>query len=331
MAEVPRVRTTVVGSYPKIPDPPAPGRWRTSMEKLQRGEITAEAMRRVEEEVTLEALAEMAQAGIDLLTDGQIRWEDGQTYFTRALGGFSVNGLQRYFDTNVYYRQPIAAGEVAWRGPITVADYTFAAQNAERPVKPVVTGPFTLAVLSRDEFYGNRAQLVMALAAALNRELRALEAAGARTIQVDEPALLTHRSEFPLFRRAMDALWDGVKAERALYTYFGHIEGLYPAVLDLPVDVLGLDFVAGARNWDVLRQAKPTKNLGLGVVDARNTRMESPEQVAAACRRAAALAPDVELLVGPSAGLEFLPRKVARRKLEVLAEGARLAREGVAS
>ena len=73
------MKTTVVGNYPKIPDPPAPGRWRTSVEKLQRGEITADALHRVEEEVTAEVLAELDHAGIDVVTDGQIRWEDGQT------------------------------------------------------------------------------------------------------------------------------------------------------------------------------------------------------------------------------------------------------------
>jgi len=298
------------------------------MEKLQRGEIAPEDLRRVEDEVTAEVLAEMAGAGIDLVTDGQIRWEDGQTYFTRGLGGFSINGLQRYFDTNVYYRQPIAVGEVTWRGPITVGDYTFAAAHCARPVKPVVTGPFTLAVLSRDEFYGNQDQLVMALASVLNQELKALAQAGATLIQVDEPGLLVHRDRFPLFRRAMAVLWDGVDAQRALYTYFGHVEGLYPALLDLPVDVLGLDFVAGPRNWDMLRTAKFTKQLGLGIVDARNTKMETPEAVTAACRRAAALVPASHLHVGPSAGLEFLPRKVAQRKLEVLAAGVRGFREG---
>jgi 5-methyltetrahydropteroyltriglutamate--homocysteine methyltransferase len=324
------VKTTVVGSYPKIPDPPAPGRWRTSVEKLQRGEITAEDMRRVEEEVTAEVLAEMDRAGIDIVTDGQIRWEDGQTYFTRGLGGFSINGLQRYFDTNVYFRQPIAVGETTWRAPISVADYTFAAARSQRPVKPVVSGPFTLAVLSRDEFYGNQDQFVMALASSLNQELRALAAAGAPVIQVDEPGLLTHRDRFPLFRRAMDVLWDGVTAERALYTYFGHVDGLYPAILDLPVDILGLDFVAGAQNWNVLRKAKFTKQLGLGIVDARNTKMETPEAVADACRRAAEFVPADRLHVGPSAGLEFLPRKVAQRKLEVLAAGAGRFWEGAA-
>jgi len=324
------VITTVVGSYPKIPDPPSPGRWRTSVEKLQRGEIAPEELRRVEDEVTVEVLAEMAGTGIELLTDGQIRWEDGQTRFTRGVGGFSINGLQRYFDTNVYYRQPVAVGEVAWRGPITVKDYAFAAARCERPVKPVVTGPFTLAVLSRDEFYGNQDQLVMALAAVLNQELKALAHAGATVVQVDEPGLLAHRDRFPLFRRAMEVLWDGVDARRALYTYFGHVDGLYPALLDLPVDLLGLDFVAGPRNWDLLRTAKFTKQLGLGIVDARNTKLETPEAVAAACRRAAGLVPASHLVVGPSAGLEFLPRKVARRKLEVLAAGVRAFREGAA-
>ncbi len=322
--------TTVVGSYPKIPDPPSPGRWRTSVEKLQRGEIAPEELHRVEDAVTVEVLAEMAGTGIELLTDGQIRWEDGQTYFTRGVGGFSINGLQRYFDTNVYYRQPVAVGEVAWRGPITVKDYAFAAAHCERPVKPVVTGPFTLAVLSRDEFYGNRDQLVMALAAVLNQELKALAHAGATVVQVDEPGLLAQRDRFPLFRRAMEVLWDGVDARRALYTYFGHVDGLYPALLDLPVDLLGLDFVAGPRNWDVLRTAKFTKQLGLGIVDARNTKLETPEAVTAACRRAAGLVPASDLVVGPSAGLEFLPRKVARRKLEVLVAGVRAFREGAA-
>ena len=325
------VKTTVVGSYPKIPDPPAPGRWRSSVEKVQRGELTREDLHKVEDDVTAEVLHEQADAGVDLVTDGQIRWEDGFTYFARGLNGFTINGLQRYFDTNVYYRQPVATAEVSWRAPITVADYQFAASHSTRPVKPVVTGPFTLAVLSKDEFYGNLDQFVMALAASLNKELRALVAAGATVIQVDEPGLLTRREQFPLFRRASEALWDGITATRALYTYFGHLDGLYPAILDLPVDVIGVDFVAGPRNWEILRRARFTKALGAGVLDARNTRLESPDEIAARSRKAAEIAPAATLQVGPSAGLEFLPRRVARKKLEALVSGVRLANAGGAA
>lgn len=281
--------------------------------------------------MTEEVLREQADAGIDVVTDGQIRWEDGLTYFARGLTGFTIAGLQRYFDTNVYYRQPVATGEVAWRAPITVADYAFAAAKSTRSVKPVVTGPLTLAVMSRDEHYRSLDRFVMALAAALNHEVRALAAAGAALIQVDEPGLLVRRDQWPLFRRAMDVLWDGVGARRALYTYFGHVDGLYPALLDLPVDVIGLDFVAAReRNWDVVRRAPFTKKLGLGVLDARNTRMETPEDIAIACRRAAEFVSPASLHVGPSAGLEFLPRRVARKKLDALAAGVRLAKEGVA-
>ena len=281
--------------------------------------------------MTEEVLREQADAGIDVVTDGQIRWEDGLTYFARGLTGFTIAGLQRYFDTNVYYRQPVATGEVAWRAPITVADYAFAAANSTRSVKPVVTGPLTLAVMSRDEHYRSLDRFVMALAAALNHEVRALAAAGAALIQVDEPGLLVRRDQWRLFRKAMDVLWDGVGARRALYTYFGHVDGLYPALLDLPVDVIGLDFVAAReRNWDVVRRAPFTKELGLGVLDARNTRMETPEDIAVACRRAAEFVSPASLHVGPSAGLEFLPRRVARKKLDALAAGARLAKEGVA-
>jgi len=300
------------------------------VEKHQRGELTSDELRRVEDEVTAEVLAEMVQAGIDVVTDGQIRWEDPQTYFTRGLSGFAINGLQRYFDTNVYYRQPVATGEVGWHAPISVTDYQFAQTHSPRPVKPVVTGPFTLAVLSKDDFYGNLDQFVMALAAALNQELRALEAAGASLIQVDEPGILQHRERFPLFRRAMEALWDGIRARRALYLYFGPLHGLYPAILDVPVDILGLDFAPGSRNWEALHGTRFTKELGLGILDARNTRMETPEEIAAACRRACEIVAPSALHVGPSAGLEFLPRRVARRKLEALAAGVRRAEEGAA-
>jgi 5-methyltetrahydropteroyltriglutamate--homocysteine methyltransferase len=194
----------------------------------------------------------------------------------------------------------------------------------------VVTGPFTLAVMSRDEFYGNLDQFVMALAAALNAELRTLAQASPAMIQVDEPGLLIRRDQFPLFRRAMDALWEGVTSRRALYLYFGHIDGLYPAILDLPVDLIGLDFIAGDRNWEILGRSKFTKDLGLGIVDARNTRMETSAEVAAACRRAREILSTDSLLVSPSAGLEFLPRRVARKKLETLAAGVHTANGGAA-
>ncbi len=317
--------TTVIGSYPKIPDPPAPGRWRTTVEKFQKGQVSAEELRRVEDEVTLEVIREQVDAGVDLITDGQIRWEDGQTYFARRLRGFSIDGLQRYFDTNVYYREPVAEGEVAWAEPITVADFEFARRHSPRPVKPVVTGPFTLARLSRNRHYPSDRDFTLALARALNSELRALQAAGAEVIQVDEPALCAHKADYPLFAEAAALLTEGMTARLVLCTYFGDVAGLYPQILDLPFEVIGLDFVAGYRNWDVIRRAPFTKGLMAGLLDARNTRLETVEELVAAVRRLSEVVPFERLQLAPSAGLEFLPRGVARRKLARLVEAARAA------
>lgn len=321
--------TTVIGNYPKIPDLPAPGKWRSAVERLQKGQIDEAGLRQVEEEVTVEALQDQITAGIDLVTDGQIRWEDGQTYFARRLRGFSIHGLQRYFDTNVYFRQPVVEGEVGWTDPIVVEDFKFARAHSTKPVKAVVTGPLTLAALSQNSHYPSFRELTLAIARALNHELLALTAAGAEVIQVDEPALCQRKQDYPIFADAVRLLTAGVGAKKVLATYFGDISGLYPQLLELPFEVLALDFVAGYRNWDVLRQAPFTKELGFGILDGRNTRIEPVDEIVSAIERISKVVPPERLQISPSAGLEFLPRRAATKKLQRLAEATSAARRSV--
>ena len=321
--------TTVIGNYPKIPDMPAPGKWRSAVEKFQKGQLTEAELRQVEDEVTLEAIQDQVDAGVDLITDGQIRWEDGQTHFARRLRGLSINGLQRYFDTNIYFREPVAEGEIAWVEPISVRDFEFARRHSPRPVKPVVTGPFTLARLGRNAYYQSGREFVLALARALNAELRALQEAGAAIIQVDEPALCRYKQEYPLFAEAMTVLVDGVNTKKVLCTYFGDVDGMYPQLLQLPFEVIGLDFVAGYRNWDVIARAPFTKTLMCGILDARNTRLETVDEIGRAIRRITDVVPPDRVMVAPSAGLEFLPHGVAKRKLQRLVEGTRAASQAL--
>ena len=316
---------TVIGSYPKIPNLPRPGRLRNAISRLDRGVIGEEELRRVEDEVTVEVLEEQAEAGLDLVTDGQIRWEDEQTYLARKLAGVSINGLTRWFDTNMYYRQPVIEGAVARRDAITVRDYTFAVEHSAQPVKPVLTGPYTLARLSVDQHYGAVDALAGALAEALNQEAKALQEAGATLIQFNEPAILQHKEDFSRFATVCRRLVDGLTVETALYLYFGDVEGIYPQLLDLPFHLIGLDFVMGAKNEALLKSAPFTKKLGLGIVDARNTKLESADQIVERVRTlAAGVAPD-QVHISPSAGLEFLPREVAQEKLRRLAAGVRQA------
>jgi 5-methyltetrahydropteroyltriglutamate--homocysteine methyltransferase len=319
--------TTVVGNYPKIPNRPRPARLRNAINRFDRGEISLEELRAVEDDVTREVIDEQVEAGLDLITDGQIRWEDEQTYVARCLGGVSINGLVRFFDSNTYFRQPVVQGPLTWAGPITVNDYRFAAEHSPRPVKAVLPGPYTLARLSLDEHYRSLEGCVMAYADALNREALALQEAGAPVIQLNEPSILKHKADLPLFRRAIERAVEAVSTERALYLYFGDADGLYPQLLDLPIDVLGLDFVTSARNFELLKSMPFTKILGLGLIDARNTRMESAEQIVEWLRRVQETVPLERVHLSPNCGLEFLPREVAQAKLARMVEGARRAQE----
>ena len=315
--------TTVVGNYPKIPNRPRPARLRAAIARYDRGDISLDDLRKVEDEVTIEAIQEQVEAGVDIVTDGQVRWEDDQTYVARKLSGFSINGLIRYFDTNTYYRQPVVEGPVAWHGPITVDDYRFAAAHSSRPVKALLTGPYTLARLSANHHYPSLDALVMVLAQALHQEALALQAAGASIIQVNEPAILRHREDFPLFARALATMLEGVTAERALYTWFGDVAGIYPAILELPVDTIGLDFVMGGANWEVIRRSPFTKKLGFGIIDARNTRLETVEYIMGRVKEITEVVPPDRLYVNPSCGLEYLPREVAQAKLARMVEGVK--------
>ena len=319
--------TTVVGNYPKIgPGTQAPN-LRTAINRAERGELSSEELQGVKEQVTAEVILEQVQAGVDLVTDGHVRWDDGQTYLARAISGFSFSGLIRYFDTNTYFRQPVVEGLLKWSAPITVADYRFASSHSAKPVKAVLTGPYTLGRLARDQQYHDQRRLVLDLAEVLNQEARALQAAGAPVVQFDEPAIIKHKEDFPLFQEAMERLTQGLNPTLALYTYFGDISDMYPDFLKLPFQVFGLDYVMGPANWDVVHDLPSDVSLGLGVVNARNTRMETEEEIGEALRRIAPVASPENLYINPNCGLEFLPRETAYQKLARMVEGAKRALE----
>ena len=321
------MQTTVVGSYPKIgPGSRAPN-LRTAISRYQVDRISEEELRRIEDEVTAEVLEDQARAGLELVTDGHIRWDDPQTYFASKIGGFDLTGLLRYFDTNTYYRQPVAESKLSWNGPVSVSDYRFAAANSERPVKVVVIGPYTLAKLSRWPHYSELRDVVQDLARILNQEAKALSEAGASVVQFDEPAILRNKEDFPLFREAMSVLVKGVSTKTALYAYFGDISGVAGDFLSLPFDVIGLDFVTGAGNFDLMKGFPKDKELGLGIIDARNTKMETIDEIVGQIRRATSYVSIDRIHVSPNCGLEFLPRPNAYDKLVRMVEGVVKARE----
>jgi 5-methyltetrahydropteroyltriglutamate--homocysteine methyltransferase len=323
------MQTTVVGNYPKIPNKPRPARLRNAINKRDRGDLTDAELATVRDEVTAEVIAEQIEAGIDIVTDGQVRWDDDQTYVAGRFKGIEIGGLQRYLDTNTYYRQPEVTGEIKLDTPVLASDWTFAQSKSSRPVKAIVPGPYTLAALSLDKHYNSRAKLALAFAEALRGEVDALVAAGCKHVQVNDPVIVFHKDDYAIFGDAITRLLGGIKgAETGVYTWFSDCAGILGSMQELPVDVIGLDFVWGKGNWDAFEGLKFEKKLGFGIVDARNTRLESARAIAEAIKRVSGHVPPERLYVNPSCGLEYVPRETAFDKLKVLAEGARLG-EGV--
>lgn len=321
------VLATAVSHYPRIGDSPGQQVLRRAIAAVDRGEAGPDAIAAAQDEMTIAAIREQEAAGLDLVTDGQIRWQDPVTYVAGRLRGVELTGLVRWFESNTYFRQPRVTGPIEWDGPILAGDLAFARAHAQRPVKAVVTGPYTIATLSE---LGGRAHadVTLQVARALNRELRELAAAGPAWIQVDEPAIarnpsVRYRRDPELFEEAMRVLVDGVEGRRSLYVYHGDVADL-PAILDLPFDLVGLDLVQGAASAGLLDAWPAGRGVGLGAVDARNVRMEDEGELAPMIARARDAVGGGEVHVSPSCGLEFLPRDVARRKLELTARAARM-------
>jgi 5-methyltetrahydropteroyltriglutamate--homocysteine methyltransferase len=318
------VQTTVIGSYPKPPPEGGNFALRKTLHALERGEATAEDLGAAIEALAAEVIREQEAAGVDVVTDGQVGWEDIVTPFARHMSGFEIGGLLRYFDNNVYYRRPICTGPVEWAGPATVGAYKSAASVATVPVKAVIPGPITFARLSIDEHYHDHVDLVMALAAVLAQEAFELEAAGAPIIQIDEPALLGAPEDLDLARRAVNLIVGELRnAQTIVATYFGDAKRLGSELFSLPVHGYGLDFISGPENIELIKLAPDGTRIQAGVVDARNTMLEPVDELVATIHSLGAIVGLDNLSVAPSAGLEFLPREKARAKLQRLSEAAK--------
>lgn len=305
-----------------------------AMPRLRPGGVPTEEIRVLLDRATRGAIEDQIGAGLDLITDGMVRRGDPVSYLVAHLSGLVPGETRADFPgRGVPYIVPVVASEVSWTGPILVEDFLFAGAGTANPVKVVLTGPYTLARVAEDHAYGDPMALATALAAALNLELRSLQAAGARFLQVDEPALLQNKEDFPIFTRIWEVLGRGVTATLCLHLEGGTIDGLYPGIARLKrIGCLSLDCVRGRGNLDLLSAAPlpETLQLGLGVIDGRDPGIESPEAIAALVRAAKARPSHERILIGTASDLGGLPAAVASAKMRSLARAARLLERDVA-
>jgi len=309
-------------SYPRIGDDPEHQLLRRTIAQHEKGEKPEAAVRAAQDRMTELALAEQTEAGLDLVTDGQIRWADPISHLAGKLAGVRLNGLLRFFDTNFYFRQPVVQGRPERREPLLLEEFRFAQEKSARRVKAVLTGPYTLArhSVSEDGDSGGFAGMLEGYTAALAAEVAALAAAGATVIQIEEPALLRYIDDFPRFEQCLAALaMSKDSSQLALAVYFGDPAAVYDQLQTLPVDILGLDFTYSPELVDRVASSGSARTLMLGLVDGRNTRLEDPAATARQLEKLARGADLSRAYLSSSCGLEYLPRDRARQKLRQLA------------
>ena len=309
--------TTTVGSFPKPPE------LERARSRHAKGEIGAEELERMEREETARCIRMQEEIGLDILVDGELYRGDMTTYFAERMSGFAISSPVRSYG-NRYYRKPVAVGPIRRTRPLTVDWWRYAQSLTEKPVKGMLTGPYTMMDWAFNEHYPSREAMAMDLAEAVREEALALQEAGATFIQIDEPAISVRPEELPLAIRAFGRAVQGLTAKTITHICYGNFDVIYPALLDLPVDQIDLE-MANSR-YDLLERfrAQPfTKEIGFGVLDVHSHRVETKEEIVDGIRRALEVLPPERIYVDPDCGLKTRTVEESRRKLEVMVAAVR--------
>ena len=311
------LQTTSVGSFPKS------DALKQARAKFRRGQLSREELTKMEQVETKEWIRIQEDLGLDILVDGEFYRGDMATYFAETLGGFTISSLVRSYG-NRYYRKPIATGPIRWKGPITVEWFKFAQGLTSKPVKGMLTGPYTMMDWSFDEHYPNRRAFCLDLARAIHEEVKALEQAGARFIQIDEPAVSTRVEEVDLAVEAMKIVTAGVKVRTGTHICYGDFERVYPKILDLAVDQIDLEFAnSNFKLLDLIRKIPFTKEVAFGVTDVHSHRVETVEEIKAAIKKALEVFAPEKLFIDPDCGLKTRMKEEAVGQLRNIVQAVR--------
>ncbi|PZW39350.1 5-methyltetrahydropteroyltriglutamate--homocysteine methyltransferase [Humitalea rosea] len=332
--------TTVVGSYPQ-PD------WLVNREVLAKNLVPRVRMRDIwrvaepvlegaQDDATLIAIRDMERAGIDIITDGEMRRESYSNRFALALEGVDVDTpasvMGRAGKSTLV---PRVIGAIRRMRPVEVRDVQFLRANTDKKIKITLPGPFTLAQQAKDEFYGDEEALAMAYAAVVAEEARDLKAAGADIIQLDEPWLQARPEQARRYGvKAINRALEGVPGPTIVHLCFGYAAivqdkpsgySFLPQLADCIADQISIEAAQPHLDLGVLRELSG-KTILLGVLDLGSHQVETAEEVAARIREGLKHLPAERLVPAPDCGMKYLPRERAFGKLKALAEGAAIVR-----
>lgn len=319
MMYLPVLPTTVIGSYPRP-------RWlREIIRGFRQGRYDADTLREALDDAVITVVRDQEEAGIDIPSDGEMRRDEMVEYFAERIDGFKFYGPVRVWGNN-YFRKPAVVEQIKYLKPIVVEEFLFLKSCTRKPiVKVTITGPYTIADWSFNEYYRSKEDLAFDLAKVVNQELKKLEEAGALFVQIDEPALTTHPDEIDWAVQAINKAVEGINIKIGLHVCYSNYELLQKYFDDINVTQFALEFAnRGFRDLHIVK--KLGKELGLGIVDVHNKSVEAPEDIAKAITKAMSYIDPEYLYINPDCGLKLLPRSIAKKKLEAMVRGTEIVR-----
>ena len=333
--------TSLVGSYPQ-PD------WLIDREKLSHQmpprvraaelwRVPEQWLERAQDDATLLAIRQQEAAGLDIITDGEIRRESYSNRFATALDGLDLDNPGSVVSRSGHsITVPRLTGKIRRRHAVEVRDLKFLRSNTRHKIKITVPGPFTMSQQVKNDFYATEREMALDYAAAVNEEMRDLFAAGADIIQIDEPYMEAYPDKARDFGlAALERALQGVSGTTALHICFGYAAlvpgrpAAYSFLRELagsPVQQISIETAQSNLDCSVLAEL-PGKTIILGVIDLSTTEVESPELVAKRIRRALPYIAPERLVIATDCGMKYLPAESAFGKMQAMVAGTKLVRE----
>lgn len=337
--------TSLVGSYPQpdwlIDRAKLAGRFPPRVRALELWRVAPEYLAHAQDDATIIAIRDQERAGLDIITDGEMRRESYSNRFATALDGVDLDNPGSALDRSGHPNPvPRVTGRIRRRHAVEVRDVQFLRANTDRRIKITVPGPFTMAQQAQNDFYASEREMALDYAAAVNAEIRDLFAAGADVVQIDEPYMQARPDkarEYGL--EAVNAALDGIKGETALHICFGYAAIIHerpagynflPELAGSTVNGISLETAQSNLDTSILTNLAG-KTIILGVIDLSDPEVESAETVAARIRRALPHVDPTKVIVAPDCGMKYLPRETAFGKMQAMVAGAAIVRAEMGS
>lgn len=332
--------TTVVGSYVQpewlVDRDNLKSRLPPRVRAAEIWRVPAELLEQAQNDATLLAIRDMERAGVDIITDGEVRRESYSNRVATALGGIDIDNPGTALDrTGEPNPVPRIAGPIHRARPIEVEDVKFLRASTDRKIKITLPGPFTMTQQAQNDHYDSDEAAAMDYAAAVNEEIRDLFAAGADVVQLDEPYMQARADVAKQYAvKAINRALEGIDGETAVHLCFGYAHVVHerpegysflPELNDCSVKQVSIETAQSGLDLAILKTL-PGKRIILGVIDLGTREIETPALVADRIRRALDHVSADRIVVAPDCGMKYLPREIAFGKLKAMCDGAEIVR-----